>query len=110
MTDSKPRRKKVKKLPPTLDPKNQGYIASGMLSIGDPSYFSGAGSNPFENFNEFVDQKGAEDFHNVGWDVSNIGKAIVLDTPGYLNGKYIVKRKINKLTGVIEKITITFKA
>lgn len=109
MTDNKKPRKKVKKLPPTTDPKNQGYLASGMIFVGDPTYLSGQGSNPFEKFDEFVDQKGADDFYNLGWDVSNIGRGIILDTPGYLSGKYIIKRKINKLTGKIEKITITFK-
>jgi hypothetical protein len=111
MTDSKKKPKKVKKLPYTLDPKNQGYIASGSLFIGDPTYLSGKfeGANPFADMDQFLEQKGTEDFYNLGWDVSNIGRGIILDTPGYLSGKYIVKRKINKLTGKIEKISITFK-
>lgn len=97
-----------------------GFIQSGMLFIGDPSYMAGdlsqPGSNelkmphnPFYNFNSFSDSFADKD-SNLNFkdskDVHDFGRGIVLATDLPLNGRYTIKKRKNKDGNLEIKITI----
>lgn len=98
----------------------EGYIQSGMLFIGDPIYMGANpqdfpdgviptdSTNPFKDFGEFTEQNAGLD-QNLhlpdSYRDDPIGRGCVVQLQ-QLNGKYQIKKKIDKVTGKVKSITI----
>lgn len=99
----------------------EGLVQSGILFIGDPLYMSGDMNkpgaeedaaqditNPFKNFGAFTEQNAGQD-HNLllpdSYRDNPIGRGVVLQLQ-QLGGRYTVKKKVDKKTGLVTAITI----
>lgn len=100
--------------------KLKGFIQSGIIFIGDPSYMAGdlsqPGSedivdpiNPFKNWGVFTEGLKGEDV-NMGFpgaiEDNSIGRGIVIQT-GLLNGQYEIVKEYDsagKLSQIVIKI------
>lgn len=92
----------------------KGFISSGLLYIGDPSYLAGdlsqPGSeqlidpyNPFRNWERFTSTLPADQDLNLTFNENpaNYGRGIVLHT-GILSGSYTIEKILDDVGNLIE--------
>ena len=113
-----PRKKRATKKKKQL----KGIINSGSIFIGDARFFSGDPQNYPEGIIENDPTNPFKDWDNVA---ATYEEDVNVDLPGSFNGdlpgrgvviqtnmmsgSYIVKKYVDKVTGRLKKVTLTFK-
>lgn len=99
----------------------KGFLQSGILFIGDPSYMAGdlsqpgsevieSRENPFLNWGKFTDSLGSEDMSLPFPDAieeGSTGRGIAVQT-NYLSGRFEIKKKLCPKTGKLLQIVVKF--
>ena len=97
----------------------KGNIHSGVLFIGDIGYMAGDLSqvieitpdplNPFKDPDTFLAKYPTDSNLELPGTVQGLtGPGTIIHT-NMFNGSYMVKKKVDKVTGKIKSITVTFK-